>query len=227
MSSGVQEVCLDIQEGFIKIEDPKEIEYCFFHLSKNKNRLIIWQHIDNDAHRESVKCKILKFDREKMEVQLAPIKGIFDLNSMIKIYLYIPSPYLICKNFIYHNSPYKMTIKLPKAVLIKNKRDNPRENLLEKKQFFHFKYNFDKNTTLGERTHKSQLIDMSENGLAFKSSINNIIKFHKGNLIKVEHPNERNKFLMAEIVHITKTIDIWTNQSFFKVGVQYLVDQTV
>lgn len=207
--------------NMISLTTKYEVKNLFLEAFQRTKSVILWQQVDNIVHRRSCISKIKRVDLNKDELILIPIKGTYDFNSQLPLYFYSKRKTLIFKNSIYFNEPFKLIVKFPQKIMITNLRASSR-SVIDSKDGLYVKYHFGHTADEQAINMKSQLLDYSDNGLAFKSSLSNIIKFVKGDAIKIQSTNCKSKYLNGKINYVTMVLDPKDNQYFYRVGVKYI-----
>lgn len=208
------------QDEMVRVKSNYQINNLFSSLPRKRGKLTLWQNIDN-VHRICSGAIVQKVDLNKEEIEFLPAKGLFKFQSTFPLYFLDRSRILIFKNHIFYNSEYKIVVKLPKTAMLKNKRALIRKDVKSENLFVQYSYGMGRNSNLQELSLKSKLLDFNEQGLAFKSSLSNIVEFVVGGDIKIKSFSDQSKELDGYINYITTVTDSKTMQPYYRVGVKY------
>lgn len=163
------------QDEMVEIEKSDKIQNLFVNLLREKNKIVLWQNIDN-IHRIKKAVCFRKFDTKKSELEFLPKKGQFKFDVQLPIYFYSKKKTTIFKNGIFFNSQFNLIVKAPELVMLKNIRKEKRESCLNSLVSFMFgEDNYGRDSWF-----KAKMIDRSAGGFSFKTSIGNVIKFKVG-----------------------------------------------
>lgn len=208
------------QDEMVRVKSQYEINNLFISLTKKTRKLTLWQNVDN-IHRLCSGAMVQKVDLDKEELIFLPTKSLFQFQASLPLYFLDRSRILIFKNHIFYNSEYKLVVKLPKSALLKNKRVCVRQDVKNEELYVQYSYGMGKDTALEQLSLKSKLLDYNEQGLAFKSSLSNIVQFIVGGSIRVKSINDPKKFEDGFISYITTVMDPKTMQRYYRVGVKF------
>jgi hypothetical protein len=207
-------------DDMISINSFGSISNLFIHMTATPCRVTLWQNIDN-IHRVRAFARLAKIDVEAEEIEFTPRKGVFDFKSAIPLYFWGKRSNTIFKTNIRYNSDLKIVIKLPKDIMIQDSRSEPRLNYTSEELYVQYMYGGQRDSNLDYMKLKSRLLDLSDNGLSFKSSLNNIVRFREGDKLRIESTSQDKKFMDSHISYITTVLDPKTMQRYYRVGVKF------
>lgn len=207
------------KDTMVSLEENQNIKNLLHNLFKSKkSQITLWQNVDN-VHRVWKTVQFKKIDVEKEELIFIPRRGLFDFSGKLPIYFYAKDKTTIFKNHIYYNSKTNIAVKIPHLIMLKNIREHNRKVVdEEKKEYVRIFYG--KDLMKGNGTYfKSQLVDYSFGGFAFKSSFNNVIKFEKGAKIEFRFEN-MNDFRVGKITNVSLNLTSDLRHNFYRIGVE-------
>lgn len=184
----------------VRVESRESIFTLFKHLSKINPFITLWQNLGEPSRRKHL-VTLKKLDEHKQEMIFYPKGDYFSFDSTHPIYFFSPKRTTIFKNRIFYNSSYQLAIKVPEIIMIRNVRNQPRN---ESDEMVHFMFGDERISK--DCWFKSPLLDRSVGGLSFRSSINNIIKFKTGQKIKYRFESMP-KYILGEIVNVVELGD--------------------
>ena len=193
--------------GMIWVERSDKINNHFTKLTRKKTKVTLWQNI-NDIHRIKKQAIIKRVDLKKSEMIFLPKNGLFDFSSQLPIYFLSKKKITIFKKDIFFNSTLNLVVKIPEKIMLLNKRDQDRKVFLEKEMV---------ELMLEDTLFKSELMDFSTGGFAFKSSFHNIIRFQKGQVLDYCFGEQAGK---VKVVDVTTEIAENLREKYFRVGVK-------
>lgn len=211
------EVFMD-EDSMVSLSQKENIKNLLHNILKSfKPKITLWQNI-NDVRRIWKIVSFKKIDVEREELVFIPRQGLFQFDSKLPIYFYAKDKTTIFKNMIFYNSSTNIAIKTPELIMLKNIRLCPRRIVTDdKKEFVRIFYG--KDLIKGNGTYfKSQLVDYSEKGFAFKSSLNNVIKFEKGSEIEFRFEN-MNDFRLGVISNVSVHLTSDLRHNYYRIGV--------
>lgn len=201
----------------LSLEQNTELANLLVRIHKEKLPVYLWQNPEN-IQRIGVKARYHRYNLGAEELTFFPVNGEFPFVGRLPIYFYYKNQSIIFKNYIRYNSHHKIIVPFPKKVMMEELRLNPRSSFKSVNvliNYTHFRGGQDPYQNLALR---SRLIDRSQGGLSFRSSLNNIVQFRKGDLIKIQ-TEDKLKMLNAKINYICIQYDHKTSEKYYRVGV--------
>lgn len=207
---------------FQRVQRVRDIQKTFFHTKQDNPEVILWQNLMDKEQRIKKRSKFFQYVIDKGECWLKPRNGMFQFYSNHPLYFYFPKKKIIFKRFIFFNSPLKIIVKEPKELMLESKRYYERKEPTEKK-LVNIRYGFDRNSSVSLINLKLEVLNFTEDGMALKSNLNNILKFDKGRPIKIESLTRRGEFVEGVVRHMTKTYDPQKSQFYFILGIRFMI----
>lgn len=203
-----------LKDEMVEIEQFEKIQAYFKNLIRKKHKILLWQNPDN-IHRIKAYVSFKRVDGKKFELVFTPKKGKFEFDGRLPIYFYSQKRTALFKNMIFFNSPYSLVIKLPDFLMLKNLRKQNREE--PEGEMVEIQLKEDNFSNISQ--FKSKLLDRCEGGFAFRSSLNNVIRFQVGHKIEFKFETMPNP-VKGEIVAINKVKN--QGRSFNRISVRKL-----
>ena len=192
------------------------------HLTKSNSQITLWQRPIDDVKRISQKAILVKINEHHNELEFLSKRGEFRFSSKLPLYLVSANRMIILKSFIIYNSLQKLVIKIPSLLMLKNSRQNPRQNYAGKEVYIEYSHGTEKDFSHDYKFHKAKLLDLGSQGLSFKSSKNNIIRFNKGDKIFIRSDEEG---LMSEItghvLYVDKDLSKAKADNYYRIGITF------
>lgn len=189
------------QDEMIRMQLQEQINTLFSTLLRKKNKIILWQNIDN-IHRIKKSAHFKRLDIKKSELEFLPKKGVFSFDTRLPIYFFSEKRNTIFKNMIYFNNNFNMVVKVPEFIMLQNIRKSERARCNDLKVEFMFgEDNYGKDSWF-----KAQMLDLSKDGFSFKSNIGNIVNFKVGNRLSFKFKGMEG-YALGEIVGVAKIIN--------------------
>ncbi|MGE3609309.1 MAG: hypothetical protein AB7I27_06955 [Bacteriovoracaceae bacterium] len=203
----------------LRLNESIQLVNIFQHLVDEKNKHLLWQHSKDTSKKIVIHSKISNLNISNNEMTLHPEKGEFKFNNRSYLYFYSLHRSILFKATILYHSHFKIVIRLPEMIMLPNSRVQERK-VFSNDQVIRYVHNSEKNSTYHQLYLNSKLLDLSENGLSFKSSISNIVKFNIGDKLLVKMPEQQSILREAEIRYITKVTSLRPLENFLRVGVK-------
>ena len=121
-------------------------------------RMQLWQSI-NDETRFCVDVEMKSLNLNDREIVMIPYNDCFNFRGHLPVFFHSNKNSTIFKMPIFHNGPYKIVLKIPDKVMIREKRDEPRRVMDSEDHIIH--YSFGSNTVGKGAWSQSGLIDVS------------------------------------------------------------------
>lgn len=204
----------------VEINQSESIKNLFVKLSRTKNRITLWQNVDN-IHRHWRIVEFKKIDLRKNEMIFVPKKGMLDFDVRHPIYFYSLKRTTIFKDHIFYNSQLSLAIKLPEKIMMENKRD--KERIADTSGSYVKLFYGDKVFGNRDAWFKSPLLDRSEGGFSFKSSLNNVLKFQQGHELDFQFVGMEH-FARGVIKYVTTHVSDDLKEKYYRIGVKVLQD---
>lgn len=202
-------------DEMVEVDQTQKIQCLFINLLKIKNRILLWQNC-SEVKRVMKHVQFRKYDASKSELIFWPKDGLFSFDAKKPVYFYSYKRTTIFKNMIYFNSNYNLVIKTPGLILLKNIRKDDRQNV--EGQLVSFMFGED---NIGRGSwFKAKMIDRSQGGFSFISSLSNIIKFKPGQKLEFQFSG-MDGYRKGEIVNVGIFLD-QNNKKLKRVSVKML-----
>ncbi|WP_408097777.1 hypothetical protein ACJVC5_02360 [Peredibacter sp. HCB2-198] len=205
-----------IQERMILLEDPLQLTSVFQHLTSRPNKVLIWQNIQGKGKRVCQSARIGAINLSQEEMALYPKNGEFLFHHHSYLYFFGFNRTTIFKAPILYHSRLKLVLRLPKQLMLANSRNEVREDLSLSHKFVFYTHN----SFTDQPYISSKLLDLSPKGLAFRSSLHNVVRFKKGDRLWIRSPFTGRELLEGEVSNVTKVSESISHQNFWRIGVK-------
>lgn len=210
-------------ENMIRLDHSSNLGNVFTQLNDEKNKLLLWQPAQGHQGMISSYVRIAQLSLHQDEMTFYPMKGSFEFNPHRYIYFLGFKRTTIFKAPILYHSSLKMVIKLPKEIMMRNGRTSERQGLGPEGSMLEYCHNPLNGTNVSNLFLHSKVIDSSSEGISFRSSLTNIVKFKKGDFIWFKSAQKDELILKeGEIRHVTHVMDHMTHEKYVRVGVKIL-----
>lgn len=206
-----------IQNKMILLDDPTRVMNVFLHLNSRPNKILLWQNVQGKGRRICQNARIGLINSANQEMSLYPTGRDFSFLHHSYLYFFGFNRTTIFKASILYHSQFKIVIRLPKQLMLANSRTKSREDVsLQDRFIFYTHHSYSDQPYLS-----SKLLDISDEGLSFRSSVHNIVRFKKGDRLWMRSPFHETRLLEGEVCNISKFSETHSQQNFLRVGVRY------
>lgn len=203
-------------QNMTRLNEPDELVNVLSHLNSRPNKILLWQNVNGKERRITQNARISKILFPQDEMILNPTRGEFQFHFGSYIYFFGLNRTTIFKATVLYHSRLKLVIRLPKQIMLANSRTEIREDLSMKDRMIELIHHAHTSSPF----FISKLLDRSQNGFSFRSSLNNIVSFKKKDRIWVRSLRFDGQLDEGEVSHVTKQIDGITALSYWRVGVR-------
>ncbi len=207
------------QKSLIEIREVQELESILSHLKNRDSKFLLWQTL-NGEKRFVQEGRLATISSQVEELVFFPKQGDFSFLPGSHVYLYTAHRSSIFKASILHLAGSKLVLNFPKKVMLQNTRLDPRNMYFTPGTLVQFRLN-PKGQNDGLLLN-SRLLDLSKGGLAFKSSLTNLINFRPGDRVLMNSPFGQKEMIEGEIRHITSIPQNQHHESHLRIGVKFL-----
>lgn len=183
-----------------------------------KNTVLLWQKDELGLKRHIQEARISMVFKDKREI-VVNSDTIFTAVRENSLYIFDGQRQIVFKAEIKELLPLQMTLRFPESLIIPNSRHEERINFLNQKIFMHFSLHKDVKPTDLEEIHKVQVIDVSPNGISFKSSIEKNFGLRNGDRIWIKLYQDEE--LTEGIVKHLTLMKGGTHEQFLQIGVKF------
>ena len=185
-----------IQQDMIEINQSDKIQALFTNLVNKKTKILLWQCLDS-GHRVKHEAILKEYNWKKDELSFPPKGDVFSFNVSSPIYFYSNKRTTIFKNQIYFNSQFKLAVKTPENLLLRNlrlkQRDSGGDELVS--------LLFGESIKGSDSFFKAGLIDRGVGGFSFQYSPRSVLRLKRGQKLNFKFKTMGN-YSFCEIVDI-------------------------
>lgn len=207
-------------DKMIKVEGTEPLQKVFAHLSGGSGKILLWQGIHESGQRLCQYARIAQLSVPGDEMTLYPLKGTFGFRHHSFIYFFGLKRTTIFKASILYHSPLKLVIRLPKLLMMANSRIQERREFSTGEKLLHYTHCGQDSGNVSPLYNHSYLIDASANGLSFRSSVNNVVRFKKGDRLWMKSPFIQDGLLEGEVKY-TSHVKNLGQEDYLRVGVKF------
>lgn len=203
----------------VPLDSPTSLNPLFLQLQQITQDILLWQNIA-EGQRTSQVARVGPIDLQKGEMTFYPRSGNdFKFHGRSYLYSYAKRRTTIFKSTILYQTPLKLIIRLPPRVMVANIREAERLALSDRN--IHYSHDDRSSPDLRQLFLNSKLLDLSPGGLAFKSSVNSVVRFVRGQRVWMKSPFGDEGTVEGEIRHITR-VQGERHEDFLRVGVRFV-----
>lgn len=162
----------------------------------SKTKILLWQCLDS-VHRIKHEAILKEFNWKKDELSFLPKGDVFSFNISSPIYFYSNKRTTIFKKQIFFNSQFKLAVKTPENLLLKNLRLKHRDSAED--ELVSLLYN--ESIKGSESFFKARMIDRSPGGFSFQYSPRSVLRFKRGQKLNFKFKS-MGSYSFCEIVDI-------------------------
>ena len=206
-------------DDFLQFDQEREIKKILRFGLRGKSKFFLWQNLGFARIKKRVIIKGVDWNKD--EITFVAQKGSLNFRVSRPVYLYFDKRKMIFKCPVRYCDPYAIVIPLPKILLLENEREHQRVRceLTEKIRFL---FTVGSDGAHNYVWNKAQLIDISDGGLSFKVGINRLHSFERGDELKIQDQESKEKMHRFKVVHIGRAFDELTGEIFHKVGGKFI-----
>lgn len=201
----------------------KEIALTLKQIAEKSDNVLIWQTNKDTESRNIIPAKINSINFEEKSILLKPKEDYqFDFDNDLTLYFHSEHRSLIFKLGKSTITKNMLIIRIPnEAKLVELRRDN-REVYSGRRP----RITYDRLKAYGSETmeYKSELLDLSDDGMAFVLSSINRTQFHEGDIIRLKGIGSKDlvDIREGEIMYIVPLdANTKTSAMVFRVGVKF------
>lgn len=206
-------------KDMVSLSCPTSLNPLLLQLQHHPQDLLLWQNVA-EGPRTSHFARLGRIDLAREEMTFFPKVGEeFGFHGRSYLYSYAKGRTTIFKSTILYHSRIKLVIRLPRLVMVANIRNAVRQ--VTPDRYVHYSHSNRSHPDLLQLYLNSKLLDLSPTGLAFKSSITNVVKFAKGERIWMRSPFGDNGAFDGVVKHVTPVRGERTEE-YLRIGVSFL-----
>lgn len=203
-------------EKMILLNEPEKLTSVFMHLTSKPNKILLWQNVQTKGRRICQNARIGLINISQEEMSLYPSHGEFFFQHHSYLYFFGFNRTTIFKAPVLYHSRLKLVLRLPKQLMIANSRGEGREDFSHSNKLLYYTHN----SFTDQPYMSSKLLDLSPKGLAFRSSLHNVVRFKKGDRLWIRSPKKESELLEGEVCNVTKVSETMSQQNYWRVGVR-------
>lgn len=184
-----------------------------------KHKVLLWQKDEQGMKRHIQEARISLVNKEKGEIIFhseAPFTAMKDT----PLYVFDSSRQVVFKAVISDLKPTQMVSQFPLSLMLPNSRLEERMNFFGQKIYLHFSHRQDVKPTDIEDLYKVQVVDVSPNGISFKTTIEKTFGLQKGDRIFIKLYQDDEQLTEGIVKHLT-TAKAGSNDQYLQIGVQF------
>lgn len=174
-------------------------------IAKERASLQLWQNKEGESRKTNTGYT-LRFDRSKKEIIFTSKEKKFDFDLGKVIYCFWEESLMIFKAKVIFMSEYKLAVKIPDYIMTKEKRNSERIDVAKDKLVVNYHLGSRTKSTNELFPFSTNLLDLSNGGIALLVKVANISKFHVGDQLTLKLPQQNNEIFEGRITHISKSL---------------------
>lgn len=178
-----------------------------------KNQVLLWQRDEQGLKRHVQQARIALVNKEKGEI-IINSDTYFTATKDNPLYVFDNARQVVFKADIREMGPNQIILQFPQSLILPNTRLEERMNFLAQRIYVQFTHSLDL-----EELHKVQIIDVSPNGISFKTSIGKNFGLQKEDRIWIKLYQDE-ELAEATVKHLT-TMKNGSHDQYIQVGVKF------